>query len=124
MSKTELSRAMRGERKRKRLKEECCLSCGATEISTLQSVTLCAGCRLLLQSGAFTEEHHVIGRKYSSFTIPIPANVHAILSDMALDHPRAISRDLKVLYSLKDALELLYETTLTEIENLDSRIGN
>ena len=61
MSKAELSSAIRRERKRRRLKSDKCLSCGATEISTLQTVTLCAGCRLFIQSGAFSEQHNLIG---------------------------------------------------------------
>jgi len=120
VSEAELSRAIRNENRRRRLKGERCISCGATEISVLQTVTLCASCRLLIQNGAFFERHHVIGRRISTFTIPIPANVHAILTDMARDHPREIGKELKSLYAFKDALEFLHEITVAEIEKLES----
>jgi hypothetical protein len=81
-------------------------------------VTLCAECRLAIMGKATSESHHLIGRAHSSFSIEIPANLHAIFSDMSLDHPRACKseRALKTLYAFKDFLELLHEITTSEIE--------
>jgi len=118
MSRTQLQRASRHERKRQKLNAEYCLLCSATDVSTLQAVTLCAECRLAIMGKATSESHHLIGRAHSSFSIRIPANLHAIFSDMALDHPRVCKSDraLKMLYAFKDFLELLHEIITSEIE--------
>jgi hypothetical protein len=123
VSEVELHRAERHERKRQKLSAEQCLLCSATDVSTLQSVTLCTECRLAIMDKATSESHHLIGRLHSSFSIKIPANLHAIFSDMALDHPRACKSDraLKILYAIKDLLELLYEMTISEIETREGK---
>lgn len=67
---------------------------------------------------AASESHHLLGRAHSSFSITVPANLHAIFSDMSLDHPQACKSDraLKMLYAFRDFLELLHEITTSEIE--------
>jgi len=116
-----LRQAGRRERRWQKLKVSHCSACGATDISILQSIVVCAGCRSAIQGNSSIENHHLLGREYSSFSIPIPANLHAILSDKALDHPRNIIIELKVLYAFKDVLEVLYELALGDIERLKSK---
>lgn len=73
----------------------CCVRCGDTETLHLQtaSVTLCAECRLLLQQRSTSEQHHVAGRKNDAFTVAIPANDHAVLSDAQYDWPNGTLRN-------------------------------
>lgn len=84
MGETELKSAIRHERKRKRLGSEQCAMCGIDDIRMLQStqVVLCAECRKKLQGQSVYEDHHLAGQQNSPLTIPLPANEHAILSDM------------------------------------------
>jgi hypothetical protein len=110
-------RAMRQAGKTQRLNVGYCVLCGYSDTRALQSVkiTLCAECRLILQGNKPVEWHHLFGRHYP-ITLPLPANEHAILSDMAIENkPDGDSPDLESLYGFKNMLERLLEITDQEI---------
>jgi hypothetical protein len=115
-----IRRAARLEGRRRRLKPngDRCAICGLSDLRTLQTtrVVLCAHHRLLLQGLIPIEDHHIFGKDLSSFTVTLPANLHAVLTFMGLDYPPDASTDLKQLLSLRDWLEVAYEITNTEIE--------
>jgi hypothetical protein len=50
-------------------------------------MNLCADCHNQVQGKPTFEHHHFAGRKNDNFSIPIPANQHAILSDAQYDWP-------------------------------------
>ncbi len=102
-----------------------CEDCGASDPRTLQQVrhnrkddtsdrVRCAECRLMAQGKAPTERHHLAGRANGPATIPIPANDHAVLSDLQLAWPRETLRNpdgsplLKAAASLRGWLDVLW----------------
>lgn len=119
--KIRIKRAARLEGRRRRLKPDGvrCAICGLSDLRTLQTtrVVVCAHCRMVLQDLIPVEDHHIFGKNLSSFTIVLPANLHAVFTFMGLDHPHLASPDLKILYTLRDWLEVAYEITNAEIEN-------
>jgi hypothetical protein len=111
MSEIDLQRELRHRRKPKKLKGTYCIVCGETDICCLQSVTLCAECRLKLQGLPTVEKHHVFGRKYDPFTVEIPANEHAIISDMEIESnvKKSKNKILILLYAISILLDRLIE---------------
>lgn len=55
--------------------------------------TLCAGCHVQLQGKPPTEQHHPSARSNDTFTVSVPANEHAILTDWQHDWPVATLRN-------------------------------
>ncbi len=81
----------------------------------------CAECRLLAHGKVPIERHHPAGRANDPVTVPIPANDHAVLSDLQLAWPRDTLRNpdgsplLKAAASLRgwlDVLRLILEHTV------------
>lgn len=116
-----IRQAARLEGRRRRLKRNHCAICGLSDLRTLQAarVVMCAHCRVVLQGFTPVEDHHILGKSLSSFTVLLPANLHAVLTFMGLDHPPADSPDLKTLYTLRDWIEIFYEMTNREIESIE-----
>ena len=103
MSESKLKRTLRGETKAHRLGSSArCLGCGESDLRALQQVSLCAECRLRIADKGGVENHHPAGRKNDSFTIPLLANAHAVLSDSQTDWPRETLSN-----SAKDLLNIL-----------------
>jgi len=117
-----IRRAARLEGRHRRLKPEGehCVVCGLSDLRALQTtrVVVCAHCRMVLQGLMPVEAHHVLGKDLSSFTMMLPANVHAVLTFMGLDHPHTAAPDLKILCIIRDWLEVAYEIINTEIDKL------
>ena len=94
MPRNKLNRLLRHFRKARRLGNNAsCQVCGSEDIRTLQrfrNLLLCAECRLEKMGSSIFENHHVAGIKHDDFTIRLPANDHAILSDAQYDRPREI----------------------------------
>jgi hypothetical protein len=117
-----IRQAARLDGRRRRLKQNHCAICGLSDLRTLQAarVVTCVHCRMVLQGlTPPVENHHVLGKDLSSFAVLLPANLHAVLTFMGLDHPPAASPDLKALYVLRDWLEIAYEITNREIEGIE-----
>lgn len=82
----------------------------------------CVECRLLAHDGVPIERHHLAGRANDPVTVPIPANEHAVLSDLQLAWPRETLRNpdgsplLKAAASLRGWLDVLRL-------NLDRTVG-
>jgi hypothetical protein len=125
---TKIRRAGRLDTRRRKLGSDRCAVCGLEDLRTLQlsKVVLCAHCRLTLQGILPLERHHLLGRNLSSFAILLPANLHAVLNFMGIDHPPECNsdRELKMLYVFRDWLEVLSEITAAEIERLGSDHGD
>ena len=125
---TIIRRAGRLDTRRRKLGSGRCAVCGENDLRTLQlsQVVLCASCRLILQGLPPVERHHLLGRKLSTFAVLLPANLHAVLNFMGLDHPQAShsDRELKTLYVLRDLLDVLSEITAAEIAHLGSDDGD
>lgn len=125
---TKIRRAGRLDIRRRKIGGSRCVRCGLEDLRALQlsNVVLCANCRLEIQGLAPIERHHILGRKLSSFAVDLPANFHAVLTYLGLDHPPEISssRDLKILYARRDWLEVLSEITANEIESLEKEKGD
>ena len=125
---TKIRRAGRLNTRRRKLGSDRCAVCGLEDLRTLQfsKVVLCAHCRMMLQGKLPLEGHHLMGRKYSSFAVLLPANLHAVLNFMGLDHPPESNsnRELKTLYAFRDWLEVLSEITATEIERFGGDDGD
>jgi len=128
VERTKVRRAGRLDTRRRKLGSKRCAVCGLEDLRTLQlsQVVLCAHCRLVLQGLLPLECHHLLGRKLSSFAVLLPANLHAVLNFMGLDHPQASNsdRELKTLYLFRDWLDVLNEITAAEIERLGSDDGD
>jgi hypothetical protein len=125
---TKIRRAGRLDTRRRKLGSDRCAVCGLEDLRTLQlsQVILCAHCRLVLQGLLPLEHHHLLGRKLSAFAVLLPANLHAVLNFMGLDHPPECNSncELKTLYVFRDWLEVLSEITAAEIERLGSNDGD
>ena len=97
MSKEAVKRSLRKARKENALGEGAkCAVCGESDLGVPQLVegrVLCARCRLALQGKEPVERHHPAGRKNDSFTRPMDAVDHAILSDSQVDWPRETLRN-------------------------------
>src|SRR4051812_48367218 len=92
MTDTTLKKAIRHQKKQIRLgPDACCASCQKADLLILQVATLvlCTECRLTLSSKSTTEKHHPTGQHNDSFSVPLPANAHAVLSDGQIDWPKA-----------------------------------
>lgn len=89
---SEYKRAVRHEgRKRRGALAEACTGCGETDVRALQNVggvTLCAECQLAGRGRPPFEYHHLSGRGNSTAIARMPANTHAILTDMQWDWSR------------------------------------
>ena len=97
------------------------------------AVVLCAGCHLRLQGKPLEEDHHPAGRANDAFTVPIPANDHAVLSDLQHDWPTATLRNpdgsplLAAAAALRgwlDVLRLLIERTVGWIPDALERLDD
>jgi hypothetical protein len=104
------TRAMaRHDRKRDKLGQyaECSASdCAENDIRCLRNakvtgpdgvtveVVLCASCHVQWLGKRATEDHHLSGQSNDAFTISIPANEHAVLSDAQQDWPGGTLRNL------------------------------
>lgn len=90
-------RALRRARKEIRLGPSArCENCGASDVRVLHRVggkILCAECRLRSKGLHPFERHHPAGRKNDTFAVPLPANDHAVLSDMQNDWPEKTLRN-------------------------------
>ena len=97
MSTRELRRAVRHASKVDRLGADAsCEVCGERDVRVLRKVgarVLCANCHKKLQGQRPFEQHHIAGRKNSDATIPLPANLHSILSDAQYDWPSITLRN-------------------------------
>jgi hypothetical protein len=91
MSEKELNRTVRHARKKNRIGPGAsCEICGEHDVRVLQRVgnrLLCADCRLEIWGRAASENHHPAGKNNDDFSISLPANDHAILSDDQYDWP-------------------------------------
>lgn len=147
-------RMARHDRKRETLGQYAeCAVCREGDIRTLQraklvdphgtpiEAALCASCRIQFQGKRPTEKHHPSGKANDAFTIPIPANDHAVLTDAQQDWPRETWRNpdgsplLTAAGALRgwlDVLRLMLERTVgwipAMLESLDqmlrTTIGN
>lgn len=92
MAREKANRALRRAKKGIRLGAAArCERCGATDLRVLHRVgnkIVCAECHLIIKGLSPYERHHPAGRKNDSFSVLIPANDHAKLSDMQNDWPR------------------------------------
>lgn len=140
-------RMARHDRKRETLGQyaECAVCRRETDIRTLRkarlddpngaplTVVLCASCQIQLQGKRPTEKHHMSGKANDAFTIPIPANDHAVLTDAQQDWPRATWRNpdgspllvaAATFRGWLDVLQLMIDRTIGWIpellESLDS----
>ena len=143
MSEHELRRAVRHAKKANRLGPvPKCKICGEHDIRVLHKVgriNMCADCHNEIQGESPFEHHHIAGRHNDSFTIPLSANDHAILSDAQYDWPRETLRNpnqdplreiaawLRGVYDLLDHLAnklLVWATKLERVsEILENFIG-
>jgi hypothetical protein len=59
------------------------------------------------------EEHHVVGRENDPLTVALPANEHAIISDMGIEYTSKKTNNefLIWLRAFRDILERLIELT-------------
>ncbi len=87
-----LKRRIRLKRKEYRFgKNAKCEICGEKDLRTLddfEGKTLCRRCRLAAKGRSVVEKHHFSGRHNNEFTVDLPANEHAILSDYQQDWPK------------------------------------
>ena len=97
MTKKKLLKTLRRIRRRNRLGVGAtCAICGTDDVVTLRKVgerILCAECHLDRQGKRPTEKHHVVGRINDEFSIALPANDHAHLSDAQYDWPSETLRN-------------------------------
>ena len=97
MSERKLRRAVRWERKRRRLgRRPSCGACSEDDIRVLQlsgGKTLCASCRLAAQGKPPYERHHPAGRRNDPFTVKRTANEHRVFSDMQEEWPSKTLRN-------------------------------
>jgi hypothetical protein len=92
MAREKANRALRLAKKGIRLGAGArCERCGATDLRVLprpRGRVLCENCRLIGRGLSPYQRHHPAGRKNDSFIVLIPANDHAVLSDMQNEWPR------------------------------------
>jgi len=124
MSKRELNRAIRHARKANRLGPDAkCTECGEHDIRVLRKVgkiILCDECENEIQGRPRLERHHLAGRRNDHFNIPVPANVHVILSDAQNDWPREtlINPDQDILRVIAAWFRGIYDLLIYLAEKL------
>lgn len=68
-------------------KSRSCLICGIREIKALVRVDLCREHLSIFQGGSPVENHHPEGRAASSDVVPLPINIHAVLTAKQIHWP-------------------------------------
>lgn len=123
MGKTELKGAIQHEKKRQDLSSDHCAMCGIDDVRVLQStqVVLCAECRKKVQGQSRYEKHHIFGRQNSPLAIPIPANEHAILSDMDSLYDETDNNELHLLHWLEVFLARMLEIVRDKIASIEEK---
>lgn len=126
MGYVELKSAISHERKRKRLGDDHCAGCGNEDIRVLQStqVVLCAECRKKIQGQSIFEAHHLVGQQNSSQVIPLPANEHAILSDMYASFGETDNAALSLLHWMDVFLSRMLEIVQDKTALITEEEGN
>ncbi len=128
MSEIGLRLALKHDRKRQRLGGDRCENCGNKDIRVLQEsiiqskrMVLCAECRLCLQGKSIYEAHHIIGRDNDDFTILLPANDHAVLTEENMEQEDFTPSER--LYKWLQALKIILNQVLKLIDEELARYG-
>lgn len=92
------TRLIREEQQYRRLgtRKPSCNVCEEREPAALTGTDpniVCYECLALKKGKSTVEQHHMAGQHNDSFTVPIPANEHRILSDMQRDWPNGTLRN-------------------------------
>jgi hypothetical protein len=129
---TQLQRALRHERKRRRLGgNPTCERCSNDRIETLedhQGKILCALCARLEQHRPVIEWHHLAGRNNLPLVIAIPVTLHAILTDWQNDWPPEVLMNpehdiLKTLMALLLGFRDLADLVGQGLDDLIEKLG-
>jgi hypothetical protein len=92
-----LPRLVRAAKRQQRLPPAAaCAVCGARDPCVLVAGSvplLCYACRRAQDGAASVEAHHLAGRRNSDYTLPLPANLHRVLSAQQQDWPEALRRN-------------------------------
>jgi hypothetical protein len=122
MSKESLGRTLRHTKKANRIGHDPkCEGCGEEDIRALHLVhgcIQCTECDLEVVGRSPYERHHPAGRRNDRFSISIPANDHAVLSDAQNDWPKEV-----LMKDTKDILKGL-AAWLLGLENIFDHISN
>jgi hypothetical protein len=120
---SEFKSALRHQRKQTKLSSDHCAICGNDDTRVLQSTNIaaCAECRKRIQGQSIFEDHHIAGKQNSPIIITIPANQHAILSDMAASHDKTEDQEVQILNYIEDllywCLELIQNRKVGSVKN-------
>jgi hypothetical protein len=98
MSQEALDRAVRKTRRTRTLGPDArCSRCGCADPTPLdcrtrqgKRVLLCYECAQVRDGKRTVEDHHLLGKANDKTKIPVPGNVHRVLSDLQLDQPTAL----------------------------------
>jgi hypothetical protein len=113
-------REVRQEKQLQRLgnRKPQCKLCGESDPAALTGTTpniVCYECQTKKSGKSTIEQHHPAGRNNDSFTVPIPANDHRILSDRQQDWPEQTLRNpkgdplLKIAATVRGVMDMFIE---------------
>jgi len=95
-----------------------CKLCGESDAAALTGITpniTCYECQAKRAGRSPIEKHHPAGHNNDSFTVPIPANDHRILSDRQHDWPEQTLRNskgdpvLRIAATIRGFMDLILE---------------